>query len=310
MQTGYIRYVDTKNKMTDAFVKRLPDATTIGNMLSFATLVRAHVNPGIAAYGLLRPEYVIPGTIDMASNGAMESVKDKGLLQFSYIDDNQQKSIMLWLPCPLINANWTHVEGVGYRLNKATGDDIAAALSTMTGIPGISFVRGIKEYRASRKASKAMYCIMFTDVKGAVCGMGVPKPTNVAALGVFMDFLRTDNLTNASITSGLFTNETSVILGPSAPLAVPLVETGWDSVDRRAKVAFRYVEAASAKTKMFNLAGVQEAACELISSDSNRHKLTKVVGDGLALGMTGVYGSSLTFSFKHGKVDEASLDPQ
>jgi hypothetical protein len=305
---GYVRFVDVKNKTTDAWFKGLPDATTTAQLASFATVVKAHVNPGIMSYGTLKPTYVIPGTIDMASNGNMESVKDKALLQFSYIQDDQQKSILLWLPCPYIDVNWTHVEGVGYRMDKAEGDEIAAALTTMTGIAGIEFVRGRLEYRESSTVSKALYSIVFRDVYGAQCVMGVPKPTSSAALGTFMDFLRTEHLSNASITKGLYMVEDAVIIAPGTGVNVPATDTGWDSVDRRTHAKFRYVQSAALKTKTFLLPGVQENACELVSADQRGYKLTKVVGDGLANALTGLYGSTLTFTFRSGKVDVVNIE--
>jgi hypothetical protein len=250
-------------------------------------------------------DYVPPlGGITPGAN-----VHNKGRCHFTYESDNGETKMMsLWIPAPMMN-NYVFVPGVGYRMTAAAGDILKAALVAMTAQATLQFSFGVLDYSESDTSSRQESCIQYQDEAGNKCWMGVPQPTTVGAMQTFNGVL--NGFTMCQCIDAIWANPTVVVVPDGDPLAATTNDDlGFDSVETRAKLKFRYNVGTRKKTMSLTLPAIKLSNCSS-GPGSRGYRVVDVVGQGIALAITAFYGSSNRNAKYHsGKVDVKNLENQ
>lgn len=303
---GSLTFEDFLGKKTNIPVLGLDpnDATIMTKMQALALSLQSYVNAAIVDYGVLRPEIqVISG--DNATTGPYDSSFNKALVNFSYVEDNEQKYITLFLPAPDLQ-HFDTEEEVGYRMFESSGNAIRDALRTATGITDLEFVRGVTEYREgkSSRPSEGAYA-KWRDFDGRIQYMGVSKVTDIAALQTFCEsFLRG----SAPYYSNCALLQVGIITPEIATRDEdPATESGYDSIDQRAVLNFSWVENAKRRTMQMTLPAMKESSFVPVSRGKKKY-VTQAVGDGVALALTALYGAGVRdLTFESGTRDIVNL---
>jgi hypothetical protein len=303
---GYIKYRDAGQIEAIDVVRDLPTGTSIGSMLGLATSLHNHSNAGVVEYGLLDFEHI---TVNVGTLVTGADVHNKGRTHFTYTTDNNETvSVTLWIPSPMMN-NYSFIEGVGYRMHAAAGEILKVGLIDLIGQADLQFSYGVLDYRESEKGARHGSCLQFQDESQNSCWMGVPQPVSAAALQAFQAIVGPFSM--CQCIDGVYVNPTVVVV----PTGDPLLDTteddlGFDSVETRALMKFRYQQGTRKKTMSLMLPAIKTSRCT--SGEGGRgYKVGQVYGEGIALSVTALYGSSnRNATFKSGKIDVKNLQNQ
>ncbi|MGD9125751.1 MAG: hypothetical protein PVH19_00095 [Planctomycetia bacterium] len=290
---GYLKFLDRFGvQSTIPLLGFDPADTNVKTRLSsFITAIRPYTNAAITEYGVSVPEIqAIVG--ENTALDAFASSMHKGIYRFSYVANNEKKSVSLYIPAPNVDG-FDLLPEVGYRANTGSGNDIAAALATATGIADLTFDNGVLEHidGESSRPSDGAY-ILFKDEYGRQQYMGVPNVTDLAALATFCSalFQGTSDYTNAApIEIGIFTPDIATRTDPGAE-----TEQGFDSVEGRAVMKFGYtlVVGGNIKKKVSTFTFPAAKSAVFYNTD-DKSPVDRTVGDTIAAAMTTLYGGDL-----------------
>lgn len=304
MSKAYLKFKDVGGIETVTMLKDLVNTRAIGDVQSFAQAVKLITNAGIVEYGLIQPQFGT-GLVDAGAPGTPgSSVKNKARCAFQYINaNNEVKSIMLWIPAPDM-AMFEYVEGVGYRMLALSGESIKDELVALTGIAGITFINGTLDYSEAENASHTDNAVEFVDYVGNRCWMSVPQPVSLATLATFADAITAESI--AKVERYVYSQYNSVVV--SGAMASPTTdENGFDSVERRARCRFRYIEGSRRKT-MSMIVPAPLSTTLVNKKGKPGYSLATNTGDTLAIAVTALYGNTnRNVSFRNGKVHMAEL---
>jgi hypothetical protein len=297
---GILRAEDILGEATTIRVAGLDpaDSAVMTKMAAFASSVRSYINPAITQYGVIRTtsqKLTPPNT--KPSNAAERSGKTKGMLHFRYVEDAQNKAFMLRLPAPALINGWSKHETVGYRFMSMEGAAMAAQLATLTGITDLSYVEGYLN-TINSKGNGAMPTfqagvVKMVDWADNVYMLNIPNCTDIAKLATFAQYLQ--DYTNCAI-------ETCYIVTPDVMERSDTADSefGYDSVEEKIKAKFRYVLNNKAHTATLSLPGVKENHTLYQSGDDYKH-LVKVSGEGVALALKALSGSTKNYRYMDSK---------
>ena len=309
MFSASMQFVDIGNIKAGSVIHPIPAASTptTAKILTLLTVLKTHINPGVFGYSLKEwTEGAVTGTVDPA----VGSNCDKALISFSYLDANDETQYgVMWLPNPDL-AHFELVEGVGYRLLPASKLLLEASMSDASGLT-VKITEGRLEYQEhdAGTGSKTASCLRFEDEVGNMTFMSFALATDSAALIAFGAALNTDGMTKSKLEVSQFLEQTDVMCSPIVAPGIP--EAGdWDCVETRAYLKFAYLEGGKKKFMQLMLPGIKQAGCEL-KAGKRGWKVTKVVGDGVALALTGFFGApQRTLRFVGSRVDGVDLRSQ
>lgn len=131
---GTIVVEDKGGKRTSVHIS---NCLSLAALTTFATSFDSFTNGKVVEVGVQQPT-AISGTLQ---TGAFESVENKLLMTFKYVEDFEKRIMRMSVPAPDDDIlEW--VDGIGYRATKLQGDSIAAMLRTLTGITDLAYSRG------------------------------------------------------------------------------------------------------------------------------------------------------------------------
>lgn len=303
---GYIKYRDEGAIEAIDFVRDLPNTVAINQMLGLAMHLHNLSNAGVVEYGLIAYESYAP---DPGNLVAPADIHNKGRCHFTYQSANSEtKTMSLWIPAPMMN-NYTFNQGVGYRMSIAAGAILRDALRALTLITDIQFSHGVLDYNESESHGRSESAIQYEDSVGNTCWMNLPQPVSVGAMSAFNTVL--NGFTMCKCVEAVYANPTVVIVDPTDTLAgMTLDDLGFDSVETRAVLKFRYTTGTRKKTMSLTVPAIKTS--QVVSEEGGRgYKVLDVIGTGVALAITSLYGAPVrTVSFKTSKVDVVNLKNQ
>jgi hypothetical protein len=303
---GRLKFVDVFGQSTVITLSGLDeaDANILPKLSSLSTTLRTYCNAAITEYGVSLPT-ITRLTGENAALDPYESTLHKGILRFSYVEDNEQKSSALYIPAPN-GDGFDLIDGVGYRANADWGQAVCDALIAASGIDDLEFVNGVLEYidGKSSKPTSGAY-IKFQDINKRVQYMGVPGVTDISKLAAFSAalFEGTSDYSNAAMRELGFTEPRSATRNDTAD-----TETLYDSVEGRAILNFGYIKGLyDKKTMTFTLPAAKKAIFA-DPPDAKNAKVDKTVGDAIATALTTTYGAGVRFlKFESGERDVVKL---
>jgi hypothetical protein len=303
---GYIKYRDEGGIEAIDFVRDLPNTIAINQMLGLATHLHGLSNAGIVEYGLIAYQSYAPpaGALVAGAN-----VHNKGRCHFTYQSaTSETKTLSLWIPAPMMN-NYTFVQGVGYRMTAAAGAILQAALRNLTLITDLQFSIGVLDYRESASHSHSESAIQYKDSAGNTCWMNLPQPVSVGAMETFNGII--NGFSMCTCVEAVYAEPTVVVVPDTDELASKTNDDlGFDTVETRAIMKFRYVAGTRKKTMSLTLPAIKTSSV-VSEVDSDGYKVIEVIGQGVALAITALYGAGVRAPvFKSSKVDVKNLKTQ
>jgi len=304
---GRLKFEDVGGRATTIGLNGLDPADTnvMTKLNALATTLRTYTNCAITEYGVTVPQ-ITDITGENPTTGVYDSSMQKGIIRFSYSENNENKSIALYIPAPNV-AGYVWVDEVGYRVEEGTADAIRAALVTATGKTGLVVESGVIEYidGKSTRPTDGAY-IKFKDDFDRVQYMGVPEVDDLAKLAAFSAALFQG--------SSAYTNAAPVQIGVMTPSIAyrstdtPDTESGYDTVEWRGVFKFSYLTSANKRKIMsFTLPGLKDS---LIFGVGNKKDLyiEKATGDAIGVALATLYGSgNRQCHYESCKIDKVNL---
>ena len=194
-------------------------------------------------------------------------------------------------------------------MNAAAGDILKAGLVTMMSQASLQFSYGVIDYRESEKGARHGSCLQFKDASHNTCWMSVPEPDSAAALTNFQAILGPFSM--CQCVDGVYENPTVVVVPANDPLLDTTADVlGFDCVETRANMKFRYQAGTRKRTMSLTLPAIKSSCCEY-GEGSDGYNVGEVYGQAVALAITALYGSSnRNAKYKSGKVDVKNLQNQ
>lgn len=302
---GSFFYKDFGGKALNVPVIGLDAATvTSVKMGTAATALQPYSNAAIVGTNILKPDLQVVGAGVSPVSDDYDSSFHKGIISFKYVEDNQQKTAVLYIPAPRVAA-FEHVAEVGYRLTGVNGTELAAAFSTAAG-KTFEFSDGKLEYREGRSAmpSEGAF-IKWEDYNHRMQYMGVPFVTDKALLVTFAGLIsQGDTLLLSALTTcaerqvGIITPEATAIAATATQAA------GYDSVALKAILKFSWVASLKKHFMQMLIPAPKKTLFTTASQASKRHIVAPAAGAIIATALTTLYGSTFrTLMFEGGYCD-------
>ena len=288
---GTITVKDTLNISATIPIMDIPAAGSpdMTKMLALATSLKSHLNGGIVSYALLDWEDTL--ATDATTPTGVNS--DKALILYEWADAGDIVHYeRLILPNPNVATHFEPVEGEGYRMLAASMTSLGTLLSTASGLT-ITVNEGKLIHQSGRKV-KGATSIGFKDSIKQTAWMQFSYATTAAALTTLANAIATGQYSLSKVTVASFLTKTEVLPDQSSGIGLAAVDAdamSFTTVETRAFLTMSYLEGDIKKFMRFLMPSIKNSDC-VIGTGKDDWKLTKAVGDGVALSLVALFGSA------------------